>query len=273
MTVVCPLFSLTMPFQPDREDLALPPGSLILVTGATGFIATHIVNEALKAGYRVRGTARSAEKAQDDEVFHNNQNYHCVVVADLSAAEAFNDAVKDCAGVIHTASPTDMQSDPYKVIPSLVAGIESILESCMKEPKVKRFVYTSSSTAACLPIPGRKLHLDRSSWNDEAVKSAWEEPHAKEKAYTVYAASKTEAERAMWKFSKEREPAFVVNSILPDTNFGRILNNRRGPTGKAIMGLYEKSNVPSYIPSRKSKHSELLAKSPFSFFLWAKHLH
>ena len=35
----------------------------VLVTGATGFIAQHCVVQLLDAGYRVRGTARSAERA------------------------------------------------------------------------------------------------------------------------------------------------------------------------------------------------------------------
>ena len=34
----------------------------VLVTGATGFIAKHIVAELLRNGYAVRGTARDAAK-------------------------------------------------------------------------------------------------------------------------------------------------------------------------------------------------------------------
>ena len=47
-----------------------PPASLILVTGASGHIAGHIVHEALLAGYRVRGTARTAAKCA-----HTQQTY------------------------------------------------------------------------------------------------------------------------------------------------------------------------------------------------------
>jgi nucleoside-diphosphate-sugar epimerase len=240
-----------MVFQADVSDLALPLGSLILVTGATGFIATHIVNEVLKAGYKVRGTARSADKAKDDESYHGNENYSCVVVEDLVAANAFDNAVKNCNGVIHCASPTDLNPDPHKVITGLIASIHSILESCVAEPTIKRFVYTSSSTAACLPVPGRPGHLDRHSWNDEAVKIAWEEPHVPAKAYPVYGASKTQAERAMWEFARTKKPNFVINSLLPDTNFGRILNGRGGPTAKTIVDLYLKNYLPTYIPSRE----------------------
>lgn len=39
-----------MPF-PD-DDLALPPGSLVLVTGVTGFLASVVADELVKKGYR-----------------------------------------------------------------------------------------------------------------------------------------------------------------------------------------------------------------------------
>ena len=37
----------------------------ILVTGATGFIAKHIVLQLLDAGYEVRGAVRSLERAEE----------------------------------------------------------------------------------------------------------------------------------------------------------------------------------------------------------------
>ncbi|GKZ52116.1 hypothetical protein AbraIFM66951_000537, partial [Aspergillus brasiliensis] len=49
-------------------DLALPKGALILVTGANGFIASHVSDQLLQMGYRVRGTVRS-EKPWLEEHF------------------------------------------------------------------------------------------------------------------------------------------------------------------------------------------------------------
>ena len=44
----------------------------VLVTGATGFIASHLILKLLDAGYAVRGTARSASKAERlNEVLSN----------------------------------------------------------------------------------------------------------------------------------------------------------------------------------------------------------
>lgn len=39
-------------------------GDLILITGATGYIGSNVADQALEAGYRVRGTTRSRAKGQ-----------------------------------------------------------------------------------------------------------------------------------------------------------------------------------------------------------------
>lgn len=44
-------------------ELAIPKNALVVVTGANGFIASHVVDQLLLAGYRVRGTVRNTEKA------------------------------------------------------------------------------------------------------------------------------------------------------------------------------------------------------------------
>lgn len=43
------------------EKLAISRGSLILVIGASSWLGTHVVDQLLEQGYRVRGTARSVE--------------------------------------------------------------------------------------------------------------------------------------------------------------------------------------------------------------------
>ncbi|UPL02618.1 hypothetical protein LCI18_013552 [Fusarium solani-melongenae] len=191
------------------NKLALPQGSLILVTGASGFIASNFIVEALEAGYRVRGTARSADKVQKTRDIFNSPNYDGIVGVDA---------------VVHMASPLTFDPDPSKVVVPAMKGATSILRSAKKEPKIKRFVFTSSSQAATLPRPGKKFKINKNSWNNDIEQ--WvnpSPPFLPENGVLVYAASKTKAEHAVWEFVKNERPNFIVNTILPSFNIGRAI--------------------------------------------------
>ena len=45
-------------------------------------------------------------------------------------------------------------------------------------------------------------------------------------ATAVYSASKAESEKALWAFAEKEKPAFRVNSVLPDANFGTVLSTQ-----------------------------------------------
>jgi len=48
-----------------------------------------------------------------------------------------------------------------------------------------------------------------------------------------------EAERALWKFVKEQKPGFVVNAVLPNANFGKILvKGQPASTGDWVTTLF-----------------------------------
>jgi len=63
------------------------PGQKVLVTGANGFLAVHIVNALLKKGYVVRGTVRSLEKGHYlEELFaKHGDKFELAVVKDITA--------------------------------------------------------------------------------------------------------------------------------------------------------------------------------------------
>jgi nucleoside-diphosphate-sugar epimerase len=111
---------------------------LVLVTGISGFVATHVALEYLKNGHPVRGTVRSEEKAKlvkETPVFKDYlDKLSFVIVEDLVTGD-FTDAVKDVAIVAHTASPFHMSGksweDDYKG--PAVRGTKNCLEAAAKQ--------------------------------------------------------------------------------------------------------------------------------------------
>ena len=131
--------------------------------------------------------------------------------------------------------------DPNKVIPQTIAGAVNIAESAAKQPSIKRFVFTSSSMAITAPKPNVRFEISTENWNDEDVEKAWKEPpYEPDRAWAVYGASKVQAEQAIWKFASERKPAFVVNTVLPNTNMGEILSEKQpASSGAWVKSVFE----------------------------------
>ena len=83
--------------------------SLILVTGATGFVSSHLIKLLLEKGHKVRGTVRSLDnKAKNgflyDLVPEKKDNLELVEV-DLSDKSKWPPAVEGCQYIFHVASP------------------------------------------------------------------------------------------------------------------------------------------------------------------------
>ncbi|KAL3472585.1 hypothetical protein BJX99DRAFT_235214 [Aspergillus californicus] len=215
------------------KNPAIPSGSWVVISGVSGFIGSHVADQTLAAGYKVRGTARSKQKSRWVEDYfkskYGSDQFELVDVPDMTADGAFDQAVKGAAGFIHVANDMTHSTDPNIAIPRAVKGAINALAASAKEPSLKRFVYTSSSFAVTLPKPGKKFTVTAETFNEESVKRAWE-PNASGDA--IYAASKVEAERAMTKWLDENKTSLAVNTILPNANIGPILSpaNQGYPT-------------------------------------------
>ena len=85
------------------------PAAPVLVTGASGYIASWIVKYLLEAGYTVHGTVRDPAKKSGLEHLHRLGEAHPgklkLFKADLLDAKAFDAPMQGCELVMHTASP------------------------------------------------------------------------------------------------------------------------------------------------------------------------
>jgi NADPH:quinone reductase-like Zn-dependent oxidoreductase len=73
---------------------ALPKGSLILITGASGMLGSHVVQQCLAFGYRVRGTTRDTEKNSWMSNYFENKFgpdvFEAVAVKDMGVEGAYD---------------------------------------------------------------------------------------------------------------------------------------------------------------------------------------
>ena len=88
---------------PGIKDPALPLGSIVVISGVSGFIGSHVADQVLAAGYKVRGTTRSVERnAWVVEYFRTKYgaaSFELVEVPDMEAEGAFNMAVFGKSGL------------------------------------------------------------------------------------------------------------------------------------------------------------------------------
>jgi len=237
---------------------ALPPDSLVLVTGANGFIAAHICDQLLLAGYRVRGTVRNIERnAWLLSLFSSRygpNRFSQVEVVDVGKSGALDEAVRGVDGVIHVAADTSLNTDAKRVIEGAVDGALGALKSATKEASVKRFVYTSSSTAVYMPGPMGAPYqkITQEVYNDSVVAyvNSLISPSPLGKVenptpgvgdgYLVYAAAKTAAEKAVWKWVEEDKPDFIVNSVVPSFTIGAPVDPTKLSTSQSgIVAFFQ----------------------------------
>ncbi|KAF2797416.1 NAD(P)-binding protein [Melanomma pulvis-pyrius CBS 109.77] len=220
--------------------LAIHPGSTVFVTGVNGLIGSHIADQLLARGYHVRGAVRDVEKcAWLTEYFadkHKGAKFELVSVPDMTVEGCYDEAVKGTSGFVHVASPLS-GTDPYVAIPTAVNGGLNAVKACAKEPSITRVVFTSSSIASTFPKPNVEFSIDESSYNEVGIKKGWNHPKDEPeylKGLYMYAALKTETEKALWKWVGEHKPGFVFNSVLPNANFGKVLIPKHQGTPSTI---------------------------------------
>ncbi|KAF2828748.1 NAD(P)-binding protein [Ophiobolus disseminans] len=206
----------------------LPKGSTIFITGGTGYIGAWVAHEVLCLGYKVRSAVRSLEnsawlQAHFDSLFPSGQ-YTQIHLPSLSDQAAISTAIHGCAGIFHIALNTTLSLDPAPYIPQAVAETLAVLKAAASEPSVKAVVLTSSSMAAVAPGAKPPGPIPAWAYNEEYISLAWDPAFTHPaKYFFVYGAAKAQAEKAAWQFVKDENPHYVLNTILPNANFGPSL--------------------------------------------------
>lgn len=194
----------------------------VLVTGATGYVAGWLLKKLLNEGFTVHATVRD-DKNADKLKYLNALAEHApgtlkFFKADLLKEDSFDEAMKDCELVFHTASPfINKVKDPQRdlVDPALI-GTKNVLGSVNRTESVQRVVLTSSSVA----IIGDAIDCEAFP-NGLATEDYWNTSSSVD--HQPYNYSKVVAEKAAWEINKKQDRWDLV-TINPSLVIGPGLN-------------------------------------------------
>lgn len=225
---------------------SIDPQKPILVTGATGYIASRIVKDLLEKGHTVRATVRNKGKKEKyaflQAIADASTGTLEIWEGDLLHDGAFDKAAKGCELVMHTASPFILQvKNPQKqLIDPALKGTRNVLNAVNKAGTVKRVVLTSSVVA----MYGNASEVEKMQ-NGTLAESMWNKTSSLKDQ--PYAYSKTLAEKEAWKIAKAQKqwdmvtihPAFVMGPSLTKSSNSASLDFI-----KQMMGGEFKMGVP-----------------------------
>ncbi|KAJ6097573.1 NAD dependent epimerase/dehydratase [Penicillium canescens] len=207
-------------------------GPRVLLTGANGFVASHILWILIDVGMR------SQEKADDIIKTHPAwlEKVEFAIVADFTSAKPFDHLFHDAKSpfnyVIHTASPVKFSVEDIQkeMIEPAEMGTTAILIAAENHcgAALKRFVLLGSAVSVLnsfedISKPGKPY--TEKDWNPVTAKQAIE----RKDNVLGYNISKIRAERAAWNFMKEKSPSFDLTVINPDIITGPMTHPISGP--------------------------------------------
>ena len=141
----------------------------VLVTGATGFIGLHCIQQLLNQGYQVNGSLRSMDrKGEVIESLENNNTpveHLSLFELDLMSDDGWDAAMEGCDYVLHVASPFVLSNESLDFfVKPAVEGATRALKFAKKN-NVKKVVLTSSFAAVGDTFDGT-VSFDESHWSD-----------------------------------------------------------------------------------------------------------
>ena len=166
----------------------------VLVTGASGFVGSHVVKELIKNGHDVRVLVRNFDRAKT--LFHKQgMTVADIVVGDITDRDFVSKALIDCNALVHAAAVTPMQAaSEQELFRTNVDGVKSVIGAACDQC-LQHIVFVSSITAI--------FTADKTRLNADSPVAKSKHPYGK---------SKAEAEMYIRRLQAEGKP---VKSVYP----------------------------------------------------------
>jgi nucleoside-diphosphate-sugar epimerase len=203
---------------------------MILVTGGTGLVGSHLLYKLTSNNESVRAIYRRAHKLEvvkkvfsyytdDVETLYNRIEW---VDADLNNVPALKQVFKDITYVYHCAAFVSFEPDKYRQLRKInIEGTANIVNLCVAN-QIKKLCYVSSIAAIGHELNPDTLITEETAWNPEDDNS-------------VYAITKYGAEIEVWRGTQEGVDAVIVNpGVIVGPGFWR-----GGGSGSLISHIYK----------------------------------
>ncbi|HEX9831266.1 MAG TPA: SDR family oxidoreductase [Thermodesulfobacteriota bacterium] len=193
-----------------------------LVTGATGFIGSHIARKLVQKGEKVRVLLRKTSKTVNIDDIDVERVY-----GDVLDVASVTRAVQGCDTLYHVAGLVSFKQADYKKMDDInIKGTNNVLSAAL-EAGVKRAVYTSSVAAIGVdPKGGIADEKTPFTMDDLSIK---------------YIASKYHAEKEALRFHEKGLPLVIVNPSLV-IGAGDVYVSTTG-----LILWYCKKKLPGYL--------------------------
>jgi len=194
-----------------------------LVTGATGFVGSHVARVLAEKGAELRVLVRSSSNLKNIEGLNAER-----VVGDLRDADSLEKAMSGCDAVFHVAADYRLWvHDPEQMYKANVEGTRALLKAA-KESGVRRVVYTSSVATMGFISNG---HLaDENS------------PVSLDNMIGPYKRSKFMAEQLAMEAGRKEMDVVTVNPTTPVGDH----DIKPTPTGRIVVDFLKKK-FPAYV--------------------------
>lgn len=177
---------------------------MILVTGGTGLVGSHLLLHLLNKGQTVRAIHRKGsdlERVEEILSYYDPNSSELFrkiqwVEADLNSIPALESAFEDITQVYHCAAFISFDPNDFDRLQKInEGGTANIANLCIAK-KVHKLCYVSSIAAIGKSF-GEKIATEENEWNFENA--------------NVYALTKHAAEIEVWRASQEGVPVVIIN--------------------------------------------------------------
>ncbi|MFX1283456.1 MAG: SDR family NAD(P)-dependent oxidoreductase [Promethearchaeota archaeon] len=152
-------------------------GEKVLITGAGGFIGSHLVEVLLKKGCNVRAFIKYSSSGNIGNLkwLKNNTNNLTVIYGDVRDYDSVFQAMKGCSIVFHLAALISIPysySNPVGFFKTNVLGTLNVLETARKL-RIERILHTSTSevygTAQYVPMDEKHPTIAQSPYSASKI--------------------------------------------------------------------------------------------------------